>query len=100
MTDKEKFYKLALNIVNYPYEKAVYLDEGKIRLIKVFPNSRFFTNEIEFLNYENEWQINIIQDNYGEWVDLYDLKYVNHIIHKIKTFKDEKVKLALLEGIV
>lgn len=100
MSDLEKFYKLALNIVDYPYEKAIYLDNGKIQLIRIFPESRFFSStELKLEKYDDELSIEANIPGYFDCVDSYDIKFVNNVIESIQQLKNKEVKQALLEGI-
>lgn len=99
MTDKEKFYKLALNIVNYPYDKAVYYQKDWIRKIIVFPDPTCEFRGIRFHNYSviPEIELNLDGDWYSAYITQSDR--IDSLIEKIKENCDEKAKDALLKGI-
>ena len=99
MTDLEKLYQLALNIVNYPYNKAVFWKDGKIKRVVVYP----YENSIRSLALDNikpiklfwDWNIfhgcNVVTED--------DFRFFNDLIKDLKNNDNKKAKEALLDGI-
>lgn len=97
MTDLEKFYKLLENIINYPYEKAVFLNQGKIKGIKVFP---YKSRNCGIMLY-NKTPLKI---NWDFVHGLYEIKedklyFLNDLLLDIRNRTDKEISKALLDGI-
>lgn len=95
MTDLEKFYQLADNIINYPYSKAVFTDCGKTEKVKVYPYKyiehgiTLYLRKPLIIKWDFYWGTQkIVEEN------------TDSILNDIKSSHvDQRVKDALLKGI-
>ena len=82
MRYKDKFYQLAKNIVNYPYDKAVYCREGRIRKIDVYTNWPLDHETVTFYNYPDlvgTKGIDVMLNSCWIRVDTDDSVYINEM---------------------
>ena len=97
ITRREKFYKLADNIIHYPYRKAVYFENEEIKSVKVmvFENLNF---GVTFYSSEKidgiSWDFSS-KDSVSNLLPM----NINQLIFEIKHYTDEKVSRELLRGI-
>lgn len=99
MSDLDKFYQLAKNIVNYPYDKAVHYREGLIRKFEIIPDQHFRDGSIIFYNYSDLREIDVLLGGDWNYAEINEPKHISGVIDLIKKRCGKEIQTVLLEGI-